>query len=136
MDYVTAKIALGGEAQHIMYRGPDAPVSWPEVRVLQQLHGEDSVFDCDFVRSEHANVQTEKMRLLSIYGKEAIDNVYPGSRPAMEMEFPGDRDPAGQKRPERRPVPSSDDRPPEDEPSVATRPLQPQIIKRAPRAEV
>ena len=67
MDYVTAKIALGGEQQHIMYRGPDRPVSWPEVRVLQQLHGDDSVFDCDFAYSEPTNVQTEKMRLCLLY---------------------------------------------------------------------
>jgi hypothetical protein len=137
MDYVTAKIALGGDQMHIMCRGLDNPVSWPEVRILQHLHGDDCVFDCDFVRSEPSNVQMEKMRLVGVYGAEVVNLIYPGARPMIEMEFPGDKDPAGQKRPERRPVPSSDDRL-EDEPpaSVAGRPLQPQIIKRAPRAEV
>ena len=129
MDYVTAKIALGGDQLHIMYRGPDNPVSWPEVRVLQRLHGDDSVFDCDFVRSEQSNVQMEKMRLVGVYGVEVVNLIYPGARPLIDMEFPGDRDPVGQKRPERRPVP-------EDTLSVMAPVTQPQILKRAPRAEV
>ena len=69
------------------------PVSWPEVMVLQNLHGEANVFDAAFVRSEPSNVQTEKLRLLSIYGKEALDDCYPGARPFMEMDYPGEKDP-------------------------------------------
>jgi hypothetical protein len=102
MDFVTAKIALGGDPAHVMCRGAERPVSWPEIRVLQSLHGEANVFDCDFVRSEPSTAQMEKMRLLGIYGKDAIDVVYPGARPMMEMDFPGDRDPVAEKRPERR----------------------------------
>ena len=71
MDYVTAKIALGGDPQHIMFRGPDNPISWPEVRVLQHLHGDDNVFDCEFVRSRAFQRADEKMRLLGLYGAEA-----------------------------------------------------------------
>ena len=94
MDYVACKIALGGDSNNVLYRGPDVPVSWPEVRVLQQLHGEDNVFDCVFVGTEPATPQGEKMRLLGLYGKtEAVGFCYPGSRPLMDMEFPGDRDP-------------------------------------------
>jgi hypothetical protein len=91
-----------------MYRGPDNPVSWPEVLVIQSLHGEDNVFDAEFARSEPSNIQMERMRLLGLYGKEAVDNVYPGARPAMEMEFPGDKSQAAVKRPERRPIPTSE----------------------------
>ena len=47
MDYVACKIALGGNSNNVIYRGPDTPVSWPEIRVLQHLHGEDNVFDCN-----------------------------------------------------------------------------------------
>jgi hypothetical protein len=130
MDYVTAKIALGGDQMNIMYRGPESPVSWPEVRVLQHLHGDDCVFDCDFVRSEHSNVQMEKMRLLGLYGAEVVNLIYPGARPMIDMEFPGDKDLAGQKRPERRPVPSA-----EVDPQVPP-PLPPLSAKRPSRAEV
>ena len=101
MDFVSCKIALGGDPNNVLYRGPDVPVSWPEVRVLQQLHGEDNVFDCVFSGSEPATPQGEKMRLLGLYGSEAVGFCYPGSRPMMEMEFPGDRDPIAIERPKR-----------------------------------
>lgn len=101
MDFVSCKIALGGDSNNVLYRGPDVPVSWPEVRVLQQLHGEDNVFDCAFTGSEATTVQAEKMRLLGLYGSEAVNICYPGSRPMMELEFPGDRDPIAIERPKR-----------------------------------
>jgi hypothetical protein len=128
MDYVTAKIALAGDQQHIMFRGPDRPVSWPEVRVLQYLHGEDSVFDCDFVRSEPSSAQTEKMRLLGVYGAEVVNNIYPGARPMIEMDFPGDKDPVGVKRPDRRLASELENLP--------DPPVQPAAPKRPQRAEV
>jgi hypothetical protein len=102
MDFVACKVALGGDSNNVLYRGPDVPVSWPEIRVLQHLHGEDNVFDCEFVRSEHAVAQAEKMRLLGLYGSEAVNICYPGARPMMEMDFPGDREPLAVKRPERK----------------------------------
>ena len=102
MDYVACKIALGGDSNNVIYRGPDVPVSWPEIRVLQHLHGEDNVFDCEFVGSEHATTQAEKMRLLGLYGSEAVNICYPGARPMMEMDFPGDKEPIAVKRPERK----------------------------------
>ena len=128
MDYVTAKIALGGDQMNIMHRGADSPISWPEVRVLQHIHGDDCVFDCDFAGSEPSSAQMEKMRLLGIYGAEVVNLIYPGARPMIEMDFPGDKDPISQKRPERRPVPTSDDPPAEDEPA-------PPPPKRQQRAE-
>jgi len=93
---------MGGDVHNVMYRGPERPISWPEVRVLQYLHGEANVFDCDFVGSDPSTTQAEKMRLLGLYGEQAVNACYPGSRPAMDMEFPGEREPATIKRPERR----------------------------------
>ena len=94
MDYVSCQIAIGGDPANVMYKGPDDPVSWPEIRVLQHLHGDDNVFDCVFVRTDDSTTQAEKMRLLGKYGSEPIGICYPGSRPMMEMDFPGDKEPA------------------------------------------
>jgi hypothetical protein len=102
MDFVACKISLGGDTANVLYRGPDRPVSWPEVRVLQFLHGEDNVFDCEFVRSEHVVTQAEKMRLLGLYGAEPVNICYPGARPMMDLDFPGDKEPLTVKRPERK----------------------------------
>jgi hypothetical protein len=103
MDFVACKIALGGDSNNVLYRGPDVPVSWPEIRVLQHLHGEDNVFDCEFVGVEPATTQAEKMRLLGLYGAEAVNICFPGARPMMDMEWPGDRtESITVKRPERK----------------------------------
>jgi hypothetical protein len=102
MDYVACKIALGGDSNNVIWRGPDVPVSWPEIRVLQHLHGEDNVFDCEYVGHDSSTTQAEKMRLLGLYGTEAVNICYPGSRPMMDMEFPGDKEPIAIKRPERK----------------------------------
>jgi hypothetical protein len=102
MDFVACKIALGGDPANVLYRGPDVPVTWPEIRVLQSLHGEDNVFDCEFVRTEPSSVQAEKMRLLGLYGTEAVNICFPGLRPMMDMDFPGDKEPIAIKRPERK----------------------------------
>ena len=103
MDYVACKIALGGDSNNVIYRGPDVPVSWPEIRVLQHLHGEDNVFDCEYVSEDSSTTQAEKMRLLGLYGSEAVNICFPGSRPMMDMQWPGDRgEPIAVKRPERK----------------------------------
>jgi hypothetical protein len=110
MDYVTAKINLGGDVGNVMCRGPDRPVSWPEVTVLQFLHGEDAVYDCDFVRTDPSTSQNEKRRLLGIYGAEVINTLFPGARPLMELEFPGDKTVAVQARPPKRAPPTREQR--------------------------
>jgi hypothetical protein len=133
MDYVACKIALGGDSNNIIYRGSDRPVSWPEIRVLQHLHGEDNVFDCEYVRTEHALAQGEKMRLLGLYGAEAVNICYPGSRPMMEMDFPGDKEPIAIKRPERKLI--ADIQPPSQE-ELPLPPAPPAKGKRPQSAEV
>ena len=103
MDFVACKIALGGDSNNVIYRGPDVPVSWPEIRVLQHLHGEDNVFDCEYVGEDSSTTQAEKMRLLGLYGSEAVNICFPGARPMMDMQWPGDRsEPIAVKRPERK----------------------------------
>jgi hypothetical protein len=132
MDFVACKIALGGDPANIIYRGPDLPVSWPEIRVLQHLHGEDNVFDCEYVGSESVTSQAEKMRLLGLYGAEAVNICFPGSRPMMDMEFPGDKEPVAIKRPERKLVADIK----RSEPEQEQLPLPPAKVKRPQQAEV
>ena len=117
MDFVACKISLGGDTANVLYRGPDNPVSWPEIRVLQYLHGENNVFDCEFAYSEHAVTQAEKMRLLGLYGAEPVNICYPGARPMMEMDFPGDREPLAVKRPERKLISTRARQAPVEEPA-------------------
>jgi len=91
MDYVTALVQLSGDPQQVVYRSADKPLSWPEVLVLQFLHGDDAVYDCKYLRSEQTSLLQEKNRLIGIYGAEPVETVYPGRRPQLEAVFPGDR---------------------------------------------
>lgn len=135
MDFVACKIALGGDSNNVLYRGPDAPVTWPEIRVLQHLHGEDNVFDCEFVYTEPATSQAEKMRLLGLYGSEAVNICYPGSRPMMEHDFPGDKEPIAVKRPERKLI-ADIQRSDPAQTELPIEPPPPTKAKRAQQAEV
>ena len=129
MDYVACKIALGGDSNNVLYRGPDVPVSWPEVRVLQHLHGEDNVFDCEYVGQEHATTQAEKMRLLGLYGSEAVNICFPGARPLMDMDWPGDRtEPMTIERPKRNLIADIKKSEPEQEPELELQPPLPSVV--------
>lgn len=129
MDFVACKVALGGDSNNVIYRGPDVPVSWPEIRVLQHLHGEDNVFDCEYVSSESTTSQAEKMRLLGLYGAEAVNICFPGARPMMDMEFPGDREPIAVKRPERKLIADIQ----RSDPAQQELPIEPDTPKETPK---
>jgi hypothetical protein len=132
MDYVACKIALGGDSNNVIWRGPDVPVSWPEIRVLQHLHGEDNVFDCEYVGEDSSTTQAEKMRLLGLYGSEAVNICYPGARPMMDMQWPGDRgEPIAVKRPERKLI--ADIQKSEPEPELPLHPVVPDTPKETPK---
>lgn len=91
MDMVSCKVQLGADPGNVAVRGPFEPVSWPEVSILQSIHGEESVYDIEFVSVVKTTAVEEKSRLVGIYGKDAVDLVFPGSRPNIEGQFPGDR---------------------------------------------
>lgn len=90
MHFVSCIIALGGDTGQLLHRGAHDPVSWPEVGVLQMIHGEDAVTDFTVVsEDDEATRQSEKLRLISIYGAPMVETVYPGRNPMMELTMPG-----------------------------------------------
>jgi len=99
MHICTAYIMLGGDQGSVVFRGPDNPVSWPEVGVLQTLHGEECVFNINVIDDIVRHRAAEKVRLQAIYGTEVVEKIYPGRSPSIEMQIPGE-DP---KRPGRDP---------------------------------
>lgn len=93
MHLCTAKIMLGGDALNVMHRGEHDPVSWPEIGVLQHLHGEESVFEIKVCGEMDTSRTAEKERLTNIYGRDILEIVYPGRAPVLEMEMPGAKAP-------------------------------------------
>lgn len=89
MHLCTAKVMLGGDPLNVMHRGEHDPLSWPEIGVLQYLHGEDAVTDIKVCGELDTSRGMEKQRLVTIYGHDTLELVYPGRAPALEMEMPG-----------------------------------------------
>ena len=43
MHFCRADIAIGGDRNNIFHAGEFAPVSWPEILLLQYVHGDDAI---------------------------------------------------------------------------------------------
>lgn len=112
MHICTAYIMLGGDHGSVVYRGPDNPVSWPEVGVLQVLHGEESVFNIEVIDELTRHRSAEKLRLQRLYGDQIVEAIYPGRSPTIEMQVPGYEPKHGPKVPRR--DPDADENEPED----------------------
>jgi hypothetical protein len=112
MHICTAYIMLGGDHGSVVYRGPDNPVSWPEVGVLQVLHGEESVFNIEVIDELTRHRSAEKLRLQRLYGDQIVEAIYPGRSPTIEMQVPGYEPKNGPKVPRR--DPDADENEPED----------------------
>jgi hypothetical protein len=72
------------------------------------------------------------MRLLGLYGSEAVNICYPGARPMMDMQWPGDRgEPIAVKRPERKLI--ADIQKSDPEPELPLQPIVPDTPKETPK---
>jgi hypothetical protein len=91
MHLVSCYIELGGDARNIVVRDKFAPVPWTEVAILQAMHGEASVHDFKVVDTvDRLTAWNEKQRLISVYGREVVEHVYPGNKPNFEWFMPGE----------------------------------------------
>jgi len=87
MHFCRADIALGGDRNNIYTAGYYAPVSWPEILMLQYTHGDDAVDNVEpFVRVEQSP-KDERRRLAEKYGEEAVIQIF-ARQPIHEMEAP------------------------------------------------
>ncbi len=80
---------IAGDVGNVMVRSQSNPVSWPEIGLLQHLHGEEAVYNIEVVESVKSTSSQEKLRLTGIYDPQAVELIYPGKSPVMEMEMPG-----------------------------------------------
>ena len=74
-------IDIANEGHTVVNRDADNPVPWPEILVLQSIHGDQSVFDIepkDNSTSAPRGEQQKKNRMMSIYGRDAVEAVYAG----------------------------------------------------------
>ena len=86
MDWVECEIMIGGDMRMIAYKGPSEPLSIPEIAVLRELHGEDSIRNMKYVKTTESTPGEEKLRLLSKYSADKVNTAYPGRAPQMHMK--------------------------------------------------
>ena len=85
IQYCTCKINLSGQNYHTVHYNQFNPVTWPEIQVLQQLHGEENVMDVMPIGIGEVWPTEEKNRLASIYGRQIVETCFPGR--AFRMEY-------------------------------------------------
>jgi hypothetical protein len=76
---LTCSVALAGDLGNVVVRGAWNPVTYPELIVLEFVHGENAitdVFECG--HTEEREPREEKERLMIVYGKGLADQLFPG----------------------------------------------------------
>jgi hypothetical protein len=97
MHYCTCRINLAGQGFHIVEVLPTEPMSWPEIQVMFQLHGEENVYDIKPIAVGQTDRISEKRRLAVKYRQTpVVEQTFPGRDPNMEMLMPAE--PADQPR--------------------------------------
>lgn len=84
-------VALGGDLGNIVVRNRFDPIIFPELSLLQYMHGDDAVFDVHVVGTTELSQADALARLQFIYASkpENIRAVYPGERPRLPTMDPG-----------------------------------------------
>jgi hypothetical protein len=85
IQYCTCKINLAGQNCHTVIYGEHNPVTWPEVQVLQAMHGDENVMDIMPVGVGEVWPTQEKNRLAGIYGHRIVEACFPGR--AFRMDY-------------------------------------------------
>lgn len=81
-------VALGGDQGTTVYRDRSRPIVFPELPILQQIHGADAVTEIHVVGTWEASNDEVLQRLNSIYSPEAVQVVFPGARARLPLSDP------------------------------------------------
>lgn len=88
MHFCRAKIAIGEDRDNVFCAGNFDPISWPEVMVLQALHGEGSISDVEPFVEVDITSREERGRLARKYGESVVATVFGGKQGPAEMNAP------------------------------------------------
>jgi hypothetical protein len=83
-------IDVANEKTNVLYRGAESPVPWPEILVLQAIHGDQAVYDIrPIALGPRETPAREKERMTIIYGRDTVESVYAGKSFHIEWFMPG-----------------------------------------------
>ena len=81
-------VALGGDKDNVVYRHRGNPVAYPELGILQHMHGDDSVYDIAVVGTCEMPSEEMLARVRTIYDGDYVKAVYPAARPKLPTGSP------------------------------------------------
>src|SRR5262245_48340111 len=85
VQLLRCSVALGGDHGNVVVRNRFDPITFPELGLLQYMHGEDAIYDIHVVgTAEMTNVDLLE-RLAVLYRSEYVQAVYPGNRPRLPI---------------------------------------------------
>jgi hypothetical protein len=101
IQLVSCEVAMGSQHQTVVQKGPFRAVTYPETMLLEALHQQPGKSEA-VRRVRHAgyvkrSFRAEKRRLQELYGKAAVERVFPGNQPQMERFHPADAPTPGTK---------------------------------------
>jgi len=82
-------VALAGDRDQVVYRHRGVPIMFPELPILQHIHGDDAITEVFVVG--HCEMSNDEAlgRVRIIYGAEAVNDVFPGARPRLPTSDDG-----------------------------------------------
>ena len=92
MHWCTCWINQAGQSIHIYEVLYTDPMSWPELQLMMQIHGDENVYDIKPIAMSDTTPMAEKRRLAGKYPSKVmmIEQVFPGRDPNMKLLVPGE----------------------------------------------
>ena len=83
-------VALGGGSQPdtVVYRDRTRPIVFPELPILQFMHGEEAITEIHVVGQWNTTNEEVLQRLHLTYDEAVIKEVFPGARPRLPLSDP------------------------------------------------
>jgi len=78
-------VAIGGDAGNQVCRDRTRPIVFPELPILQFIHGEEAITDVHVVGQWNTTNDEVLERLRVLYDPEVLKEVFPGARPRLPM---------------------------------------------------
>ena len=80
---LSCRIQLAGSKDSVVYRGAHNPLSYPEILIMQFMHGDDAVTEIEEVGTLNMSNLDLLHHLQMTYPKEAVQQCFPGARPNL-----------------------------------------------------
>lgn len=87
---VCCHVAIAGDQRQVVPITEDSPITFPEMCILQSIHGVDAVTDVFEVGFVNRTTSEERKRLSEKYTPKPVESVFPGSIHALPAkgDFP------------------------------------------------